>query len=148
MWSENFKNYIFKTFIIEEINNKNIDKKIETVLERLKGDFENPEKHSKLFEDSRNLSLSILSKKYNANPQKTLEKCYELGVKKNSDYGDGNILRFREKGLIVRISDKYARVQNLLKNKASVLDEKIEDALEDIINYSVYGIMLSDKTWY
>ncbi|MCL4387206.1 DUF1599 domain-containing protein, partial [Patescibacteria group bacterium] len=116
--------------------------------DELKNSFNKPENQSKMFKKSKELAISILFSRYEVKPEKTLEKCFELGVKKNADYGDDNILRFGEKGLIVRISDKYSRVQNLLKkNSRSVVDEKIEDTLEDIINYSTYGEMLVDKIW-
>ena len=148
MWKENFRKYSLKQIAIEKISDENASKKIEAMLDELKNSFNKPENQSKMFKKSKELAISILFSRYEVKPEKTLEKCFELGVKKNADYGDDNILRFGEKGLIVRISDKYSRVQNLLKkNSRSVGDEKIEDTLEDIINYSTYGEMLVDKIW-
>jgi len=146
MWSENFKNYIFKIFKLEDTSE--VDFKIKNILERLESSFEKPEALPNLFKDSGSLALSILSKKYGLNPHEILEECYELGVKKNADYGNENILRFGVKGLIVRISDKYARVENLLEKKPEVFDESVKDTLKDVINYSTYGVMLCDKVWY
>lgn len=148
MWEENFKKYSLKRFAMEKISDESASQKIEAMLDELKNNFGKPEKHLKIFKKSKELALSILFFKYGFEPKKTLEECFELGVKKNSDYGSDNILRFGERGLIIRISDKYARVQNLLKKvKTSVGDEKIEDTLEDIINYSIYGDMLTDNVW-
>ena len=42
-------------------------------------------------------------------------------------------------GILVRISDKIARIANLLERngKAAIKDEKVEDTMLDLINYSV-----------
>lgn len=46
-------------------------------------------------------------------------------------------------GILVRISDKIARISNLLKKdgERAVAEEKVEDTMLDLINYSV--ILLS-----
>ena len=41
-----------------------------------------------------------------------------------------------EKGIMVRITDKVARICRLLDSSAKVEDEKIDDTLIDLINYS------------
>ncbi|MGC8547909.1 MAG: nucleotide modification associated domain-containing protein [Candidatus Micrarchaeia archaeon] len=75
--------------------------------------------------------------------------CYDLGVRKNKDYGSDNILRFGTMGLIVRIGDKINRLNNLYKSgTAQVADEKMLDTLMDVFNYSIYGIMLSNGIWF
>lgn len=44
-----------------------------------------------------------------------------------------------EQGFLVRMSDKYARICNLIGNQKenAVLDEKVEDTLIDLANYSM-----------
>lgn len=56
-------------------------------------------------------------------PFKNFRLCEQLGVS-------------LEQGILVRMSDKLARVANLLKNEASVSDESVRDTLIDLMNYS------------
>lgn len=52
----------------------------------------------------------------------------------------------REMGTVVRMSDKLSRVVRLLQNTNNVLDEKIQDTLLDLANYSILLIiMLGEK---
>jgi hypothetical protein len=72
-----------------------------------------------------------------------------LGIiqKKNADYANDadpfKNFRFAElvgvnpyRGILVRITDKLARVSNLLDKEAAVKDEAINDTLLDLINYT------------
>ncbi len=151
MWKENFIEYAFKKTKTEKIHENEVNTKIEKMMEKLKKAFDkNPA--AKIFEESEALALSIMINKYFMQPSEILKKCCEIGLKKNEAYGADNILRFKEKGLIVRLSDKYARIKNLLENeknktKIDEFNETIKDTLEDIINYSIYGRMLADKIW-
>lgn len=83
------------------------------------------------------------------NVQETFNKCYELLKSKNNDYAGEKTqdpyANFRkseaigvrtEKGILVRMMDKMSRVSNLIEQNASVKTEKIEDTLEDLINYA------------
>lgn len=66
----------------------------------------------------------------------------ELQVRKNHDYAhEGDIFRnFRRYGtfgVLVRLSDKLARLDSFEENKEfAVADEKLEDTIIDIINYA------------
>ena len=42
-----------------------------------------------------------------------------------------------EKGILVRMCDKISRASTLLSTGAQVEDEKIQDTLKDIINYTL-----------
>lgn len=71
----------------------------------------------------------------------------EIIKKKNTDYAieSDALSNFKlierlgvvdyKRGILVRLADKFARVINLLDRDASVLDERLEDTLLDMINY-------------
>jgi|TARA_Y100000004_G_scaffold196669_1_gene267504 hypothetical protein len=65
----------------------------------------------------------------------------EVLANKQRDYGPNNIARFGEKGLIIRLHDKVARLENLLESQVSARNESIVDTYLDIIGYSVIGLM-------
>ena len=81
----------------------------------------------------------------------TYAKCVETSRKKNADYaGDSDpFANFRlveklgicsvETGILVRMTDKFARITNLLKSGKTnqVKDETVDDTLIDLANYSV-----------
>lgn len=79
-----------------------------------------------------------------------IKKIYQEGVslieKKNADYATEadpwRNFKFAElvgvsvdRAILVRISDKIARISNLTEKEASVVDEKVEDTILDAINY-------------
>ena len=79
--------------------------------------------------------------------KKNTEKDFKILEAKNSDYADGDdaFQNFKvvehvglttvEVGIMVRLSDKFQRIANLLKRDAEVADEKIADTLSDARNY-------------
>ena len=72
----------------------------------------------------------------------------EVVISKQHDYGHDNILAFREKGLIVRLWDKVARLKNLLwVNPREAKNESIEDTFTDIAGYAIIGLMLRNNTF-
>lgn len=81
-----------------------------------------------------------------------VDEMYEIYVAKNTDYGSSVSDTFREFGLVsflVRISDKLNRLKTLSKQESLVKDEKIEDTLIDLANYSILALielrMLGEK---
>lgn len=73
-----------------------------------------------------------------------VDEMYELYRRKNHDYGNSfAILRSRrEDSILVRIFDKYLRLETLIGGKkAEVKDESIEDTLRDIANYCVMELI-------
>lgn len=89
--------------------------------------------------------------------QAEYDKCVEISRAKNSDYaqGDDPFANFRAceslgidaaTGIMVRMSDKFSRVANLLKREAQVQDESIEDTLRDVANYAIILLLLIRET--
>jgi hypothetical protein len=93
-----------------------------------------------------------------------LEKMKELHIKKSAGYaGKDNPdpwANFRManafgvtpvQGCLVRMSDKYIRITNLVKNKENdMVDENIKDTLFDLAAYALIAICLieeEDKEW-
>lgn len=83
---------------------------------------------------------------------KTREEIYEeilgdmtkLYKTKNNDYGSSITDTYNKFGLVsflVRIQDKLNRATTLNKQEAKVLDEKLEDTLIDMANYSVLALV-------
>lgn len=68
----------------------------------------------------------------------------DLLIRKQSDYGSANIMRFGEDGLKVRLWDKIARYENLTKGGQDALNESIEDTLMDIIGYVALMLMVEN----
>lgn len=74
-------------------------------------------------------------------------------IRKQKDYGPENIARFGNIGLLIRMHDKIARLENIYSkcesdfNKAigvnAVSDETIIDTLIDIMGYSAIALMWS-----
>ena len=71
-------------------------------------------------------------------------------IKKQRDYGHKNISKFGITGLVIRVHDKVARVENLMKKENyanAVGDETILDTLMDIIGYSIIAYMWLNNTF-
>ena len=92
------------------------------------------------------------------NYEKYQKSMYDILKRKNSDYsGDSNTyhnfmhceelgLCSTEAGIMVRMSDKMARVATLLKQNAKVSDENIKDTLLDLANYAmILASYIEDK---
>ena len=74
--------------------------------------------------------------------QEIHDRSLELFKKKNQDYGDA-FAKYGTLGVLVRISDKLQRFQSITKNQITLVeDEKLEDTLLDLHNYSAMALML------
>jgi len=82
--------------------------------------------------------------------EETFKKCLTTLENKNHDYSkdSGDALRnFKaveffhltdtSTGIVVRLCDKFMRICNLLHDQAMVSDEKVEDTIDDMINYLI-----------
>tara|TARA_B110000285_G_scaffold209809_1_gene251108 strand:- start:504 stop:773 length:270 start_codon:yes stop_codon:yes gene_type:complete len=69
----------------------------------------------------------------------------ELFKKKNKDYGDA-FAEYGPIGVLMRMGDKIKRLQNIEKNKITMVDdEQMRDTLIDLHNYSAMALMLLDE---
>jgi len=69
------------------------------------------------------------------------DEIVDMLIKKNEDYGDGNLLRYGLYGICVRIADKLARLENMVF-KSPKTEETIEDTLKDIAGYAMNALRL------
>jgi len=89
---------------------------------------------------------------FEAEARKLLEEAITLLVNKRKDYGP-NALKGGQHGIAIRLSDKQARLENLMgitdgtfkPREAIVGDEKIEDTVRDILNYAILFLMEGRK---
>ena len=87
---------------------------------------------------------------FNINPEKQsldFEKVLEVLIRKQRDYGHENIRRFGRRGILVRMHDKVARLENLFGRGVQPRNESIADNLLDVIGYSAIGIMWESGTF-
>lgn len=79
------------------------------------------------------------------------KKMVELLAAKQHSYGHGNIEAFGTHGVVVRMSDKLARLKNLLKreerSERPKIAESIQDSWDDLVGYAAIGLMLLDGTF-
>ena len=62
-------------------------------------------------------------------------------VRKQKDYGPENIRRFGRQGLMIRLHDKVARLENLDGGGRGPENESVRDTFLDIVGYCAIGIM-------
>lgn len=66
---------------------------------------------------------------------------------KQADYGSQNIAAFGEYGVLVRVTDKHARLKNLLTNVKEPKNESILDTWLDISNYAIIATLCRKGEW-
>ena len=70
-----------------------------------------------------------------------------LLIRKQKDYGHDNINRFGRMGLLVRVHDKVARLENLTRRGLGPENESLRDNYMDVINYCAIGMMV-EMGWF
>jgi len=91
-------------------------------------------------------------KQFEAEARKLMNEAFTLLVNKRKDYGP-NALKGGVHGIAIRMSDKMARLENLMgiadgsfKSKDAIVgDEKIEDTFRDLINYGILALLETRK---
>lgn len=77
-----------------------------------------------------------------------LTEMRETMIAKQRAYGVGNIAKFGEFGVMVRLSDKQERLHNILnKGGTATHDESLEDTWLDMANYGLIGLMVRRGIW-
>ena len=78
--------------------------------------------------------------------RETFARCLSISIAKNRDYASNadpfsNFCRAEtvgvtvERGILVRLTDKLARISNLLDQDATVAGESLGDSIDDAVNY-------------
>ena len=73
-----------------------------------------------------------------------VDEMYDIYIAKNSDYGSSVSDTYKDFGLVsflVRMQDKMNRLKTLNNKESLVKDEKIEDTLLDLANYSILALI-------
>ena len=76
-----------------------------------------------------------------------LNEVRETMIRKQRDYGVGNIAKFGEYGVVVRLSDKIERLINLHNSGNEPSNESLDDTWTDVIGYGIIGKMLRADAW-
>ena len=110
------------------------------------------------WQEEETMPILMSPKAYLYYQAKTYAACLRTSRAKSADYaGDNDPFRnFRlvegvglcsfEKGILVRMSDKFSRICNLLggDRKVQVKDESVDDTLKDLITYAAILIAYRD----
>jgi len=97
------------------------------------------------------------TKEFNKQIEQTFKECLSTVKKKNHDYsGEDALHNFKmceefgisaQKGILVRLSDKFSRISNLMDKENAVEDESISDSIDDAINYlAILKVVLNTET--
>lgn len=76
----------------------------------------------------------------------TVESLADMLAEKHHDYGESNLQTFGEYGILVRASDKVARLKNLVEKPGEVKDETREDTWRDLAGYAIQALILMKKS--
>ena len=80
-----------------------------------------------------------------------VEQIHETYLAKNGDYGDSFNKSLNKYGMIsaiVRMNDKFERIDNLRLSDARVGDETVIDSLLDLANYAIMTAMwIEEERW-
>lgn len=78
--------------------------------------------------------------------QELEKRCMEIKnllIEKNKRYGENNIRKFGEQGIVIRASDKVERLRTMLFEKVGdTNDESIDDTWMDLAGYAILALML------
>ena len=78
----------------------------------------------------------------------TEEEVAAVVCKKQADYGSENIAKFGRDGILVRLHDKVARLENLSKSGANPENESVKDNYLDVIGYCTVAVMWENGEFF
>lgn len=93
---------------------------------------------------------TVRSSDFAADMWDIIDRCGNLLLDKQEDYGPSNISRAPGgplNGLRVRIYDKISRINNLIDTGADPHNESLRDSFVDLANYAVIALMVLDGVW-
>ncbi len=75
----------------------------------------------------------------------------DVMIERHKKYGPNNIGRSGLFGVVVRLGDKFARLENGVLHgnieDADTSDETVRDTLIDLLNYAAIGLCVLDGEW-
>jgi hypothetical protein len=87
---------------------------------------------------------------FKSNVATTFGEAEDMLLRKHADYGPTNISHSPGgplNGLRVRMHDKLARINHLIDNGATPMNESLRDSFLDLANYSIIAMMVMDEKW-
>ena len=80
---------------------------------------------------------------------KLLVNLFETFKSKQASYGKGNIEKFGERGVYIRMNDKMERLFNMvwLAKENPLLDESIDDTYIDLADYALIALLVRHGVW-
>lgn len=85
-----------------------------------------------------------MTNKFVSSSDDILNRVRMLLAQKDKAYGPNNLLKFGATGIMIRMSDKMARLENLLEKNCDSFDESVEDTLLDLIGYAINLLRMLD----
>lgn len=111
---------------------------------------------SLMVSDEGEAKVSVEESKYTAYGPATFEEAVDtvlaemrqVMISKQRDYGPGNIGTFGEMGVLIRATDKWARLKNLLyDNPGEAQNESLDDTWLDLANYGLIALLVRRGIW-
>jgi len=75
------------------------------------------------------------------------KEIFEVFKSKQKDYGPNNIALLQDPGILVRMTDKFMRLDTLYRSGENPSNEPIEDTWTDIADYAIIALMCLRGHW-
>lgn len=85
------------------------------------------------------------SEVFEAGLESALMRVDRVMRERHKKYGPGNIAEFGELGILVRLSDKLARLKN--NRDTDFGDESVGDTILDVVGYGLIWMMWRNGSW-